>query len=45
MKLVVCEYIFDKLKLIFYFIVNGRIDFREFVKDLVIFFKIRIELR
>lgn len=45
MKLVVCEYTFDKSKLIFYFTANGRIDFRDLVKDLALIFKIRIELR
>ena len=45
MKLVACEYTFDKSKLIFYFTANGRIDFRELVKDLAVLFKTRIELR
>lgn len=45
MKLVTCEYTFDKSKIIFYFTANGRIDFRELVKDLAIIFKTRIELR
>lgn len=45
MKLVVCEYSFDKSKLIFYFTANGRIDFRDLVKDLAAAFKTRIELR
>lgn len=45
MFLIDCEYIFDRNKLIFYFIVEGRIDFRELVKDLVVIFKIRIEFR
>lgn len=45
MKLVACEYTFDKSKLIFYFTANGRIDFRELVKDLALLFKTRIELR
>lgn len=45
MKLVTCEYTFDKTKLIFYFTANGRIDFRELVKDLALVFKTRIELR
>ena len=34
MKLITCEYTFDKSKLIFYFTANGRIDFRELVKGL-----------
>ena len=45
MKLITCEYTFDKSKLIFYFTANGRIDFRELVKDLAVLFKTRIELR
>ena len=45
MKLITCEYTFDKSKLIFYFTANGRIDFRELVKDLAVMFKTRIELR
>lgn len=45
MKLITCEYTFDKSKLIFYFTANGRIDFRELVKDLALLFKTRIELR
>lgn len=45
MKLVTCEYTFDHTKLIFYFTANGRIDFRDLVKDLANIFKIRIELR
>ncbi|MCI5724666.1 MULTISPECIES: PSP1 domain-containing protein [Fusobacterium] len=45
MKLVTCEYTFDKSKLIFYFTANGRIDFRELVKDLALVFRTRIELR
>ena len=45
MKLVTCEYTFDKTKLIFYFTANGRIDFRELVKDLALAFRTRIELR
>lgn len=45
MKLVACEYTFDKSKLIFYFTANGRIDFRELVKDLANEFRTRIELR
>lgn len=45
MKLVGTEYTFDKSKLIFYFTAEGRIDFRELVKDLANIFKLRIELR
>ena len=45
MKLVDVEYSFDKSKLIFYFTAEGRIDFRELVKDLASIFKTRIELR
>lgn len=45
MKLVTCEYTFNKTKLIFYFTANGRIDFRELVKDLALVFRTRIELR
>ena len=45
MKLVNTEYTFDKTKLIFYFTAEGRIDFRELVKDLANIFKLRIELR
>lgn len=45
MKLVYVEYSFDKNKLIFYFTADGRIDFRELVKDLASIFKARIELR
>lgn len=45
MKLVDCEYTFDGQKLIFYFIADGRIDFRNLVKDLAQIFKTRIELR
>lgn len=45
MKLVDAEYSFDKSKLIFYFTAEGRIDFRELVKDLARVFKTRIELR
>ena len=40
-----CEYTFDRNKLIFYFTAEGRIDFRELVKDLAAIFKTRIELR
>lgn len=45
MKLVECEYTFDNNKVLFYFTANGRIDFRELVKDLAAVFKTRIELR
>lgn len=45
MKLIDAEYSFDRTKLIFYFTSEGRIDFRELVKDLAHIFKVRIELR
>ena len=45
MKLVEAEYTFDSSKLTFYFTADGRIDFRELVKDLASTFKTRIELR
>ena len=45
MKLVDAEYKFDGSKLIFYFTAEGRIDFRELVKDLAAIFRTRIELR
>lgn len=45
MKLVDAEYSFDKKKIIFYFTSEGRVDFRELVKDLAKIFKIRIEMR
>lgn len=45
MKLVQAEYTFDNNKLPFYFTADGRIDFRELVKDLAAVFKTRIELR
>lgn len=45
MYLIDCEYTFDRNKLIFYFTADGRIDFRELVKDLAAIFKTRIELR
>ena len=45
MKLVGAEYTFDNNKLLFYFTADGRIDFRELVKDLASVFKTRIELR
>ena len=45
MKLVDVEYTFDNSKIIFYFTSDGRVDFRELVKDLAAVFKMRIELR
>ncbi len=45
MKLIDSEYTFDRSKLLFYFTSDGRVDFRELVKDLAAIFKIRIELR
>ena len=45
MKLVDAEYTFDNNKLLFYFTADGRIDFRELVKDLAAVFRTRIELR
>lgn len=45
MKLVDVEYTFDNNKVIFYFTADGRVDFRELVKDLAAVFKTRIELR
>jgi cell fate regulator YaaT (PSP1 superfamily) len=45
MKLVDVEYTFDANKVIFYFTADGRVDFRELVKDLAAVFKTRIELR
>ena len=45
MKLISAEYTFDKNKLLFYFTADGRIDFRELVKDLASVFRTRIELR
>ena len=45
MKLIDCEFTFDGNKVIFYFAADGRIDFRELVKDLASTFHIRIELR
>ena len=45
MKLIDVEYTFDKSKIIFYFTADGRVDFRELVKDLASVFKMRIELR
>jgi cell fate regulator YaaT (PSP1 superfamily) len=45
MNLVDVEYTFDRNKIIFYFTADGRVDFRELVKDLAAMFKTRIELR
>ncbi|MCR5530628.1 MAG: stage 0 sporulation family protein [Lachnospiraceae bacterium] len=45
MKLISCEYTFDGSKLLFYFTADGRVDFRELVKDLATVFHTRIELR
>lgn len=45
MKLVATEYTFDRNKLLFYFTADGRVDFRELVKDLASVFRTRIELR
>lgn len=45
MKLVRAEYLFDGSKIIFYFTADGRIDFRELVKDLAHYFHTRIEMR
>ncbi|HIR13016.1 MAG TPA: stage 0 sporulation family protein [Candidatus Choladousia intestinavium] len=45
MKLIDTEYTFDNNKVLFYFTADGRIDFRELVKDLAAVFKMRIELR
>ncbi len=45
MKLIDTEYTFDNNKILFYFTADGRIDFRELVKDLAAVFKTRIELR
>lgn len=45
MKLMDVEYKFDKSKLLFFFTADGRIDFRDLVKDLAAIFKTRIELR
>ena len=44
MKLIKVEYTFDNNKILFYFTADGRIDFRELVKDLASVFKTRIEL-
>jgi cell fate regulator YaaT (PSP1 superfamily) len=45
MKLIEVEYTFDNNKVLFYFTADGRVDFRELVKDLAAVFKTRIELR
>lgn len=45
MKLVEAEYTFDNSKILFYFTADGRVDFRELVKDLAGLFRTRIELR
>lgn len=45
MKLIDVEHTFDNSKIIFYFTADGRVDFRELVKDLAGVFKVRIELR
>ncbi len=45
MHLVKCEYTFDSSKIIFYFTSDGRVDFRNLVKDLARVFRVRIELR
>ena len=45
MKLVDVEYTFDRNKIIFYFTADGRVDFRELVRDLASVFRVRIELR
>ena len=45
MKLISAEYTFDNAKVLFYFTADGRIDFRDLVKDLASVFRIRIELR
>ena len=45
MRLLGCEYMFDRTKLIFYFTAEGRVDFRQLVKDLAHTFRLRIELR
>ena len=45
MKLIDVEYTFDNSKIIFYFTADGRVDFRDLVKDLASIFKMRIELR
>ena len=45
MKLIQCEFTFDNKKVLFYFTADGRVDFRELVKDLASVFRTRIELR
>ncbi len=45
MKIVDAEYTFDRQKLIYYFTADGRVDFRELVRELASVFKVRIELR
>ena len=45
MKLIEAEYSFDRSRIVFYFTAEGRIDFRELIKDLASIFKARIELR
>ncbi len=45
MKLIDCEFTFDGSKIVFFFAAEGRVDFRELVKDLASVFHIRIELR
>ena len=45
MKLIDVEYMFDRSKIIFYFVSDGRVDFRSLVKDLAYVFRVRIELR
>ncbi|MCF7926358.1 MAG: stage 0 sporulation family protein [Candidatus Izimaplasma sp.] len=45
MKLLGCEYTLDRSKLIIYFTAEGRVDFRQLVKDLAAHFRLRIELR
>ena len=45
MKLISAEYTFDGSKVLFYFTADGRVDFRELVRDLASVFKTRIELR
>lgn len=45
MKLIDVEYTFDSSKVVFYFTADGRVDFRELVKDLAAVFRMRIELR
>ena len=44
MKLVDVEYTFDRNKIVFYFTAEGRVDFRNLVKDLASIFRTRIEL-